>query len=401
MKTAAAYIRVSTEDQLEYSPDSQLKKIREYSRQRDIFLPDEFVFCDEGISGRYAGKRPGFMKMIETAKKNPRPFEVILVWKFSRFARSRQDSIFYKSMLRKECGIDVVSVTEQIGSDPTAILIEALLEAMDEYYSINLGQEVKRGMNEKFSRGGIVSVPPFGYVAREGTFMAEEKKAGAVRMIYEDFLKGASMREISLKLNELGIRTNRNNPFKPRAVAYILSNPVYAGHMRRKTGKPGCMQWSLSKGEYQPLITEEMFQMVQERLKKLKKEYPAHTSFAKKTFMLQGLVRCSCCKSTLTQTVRGKALQCCRYSRGECQESHYISLKRINDAVCRQILRDLGEKTEDAGSAVSRKMEIKTVLELFSKDMVGENEKNRILRSIISEITFWRKEGNIRIRYRV
>lgn len=32
MKIAAAYIRVSTDDQLEYSPDSQLVQIRRYAK---------------------------------------------------------------------------------------------------------------------------------------------------------------------------------------------------------------------------------------------------------------------------------------------------------------------------------------------------------------------------------
>ena len=45
MKTAAAYIRVSTEDQVEYSPDSQLKAIRDYARKNDMILPEEFIFC--------------------------------------------------------------------------------------------------------------------------------------------------------------------------------------------------------------------------------------------------------------------------------------------------------------------------------------------------------------------
>ena len=54
MKTGAAYIRVSTEDQIEYSPDSQLKKIQEYAHSHQILLPKHLIFQDEGISGRSA-----------------------------------------------------------------------------------------------------------------------------------------------------------------------------------------------------------------------------------------------------------------------------------------------------------------------------------------------------------
>ncbi len=273
MKTGAAYIRVSTEDQIEFSPDSQLKKIREYAEHHSILLPEEYIFVDEGISGRNASKRPAFMNMIGTAKKKPKPFDVILLWKFSRFARNRQDSIMYKSMLRKECGIDVISITEQLTGDPTSILIEALLEAMDEYYSINLAQEVKRGMNEKFSRGGVVSIPPFGYKMGTRHYEIDEEKAPVVQMIYEDFLNGLSFRRIAEKLNQAGIRTNRGNIFEGRTVKYILTNPTYTGKLRRNpNGADPADRFHqgkevrIVKAEHTPIIDESLFESVQKKI---------------------------------------------------------------------------------------------------------------------------------------
>ena len=121
MKTAAAYIRVSTEDQTEYSPASQLEKICEYAKRNDYIIPDEYIYVDEGISGRHTQKRTGFNSMISTAKQKPKPFDAILLWKFSRFARNREDSIVYKSMLRKQCGIDVISVSENIGDNKMSV----------------------------------------------------------------------------------------------------------------------------------------------------------------------------------------------------------------------------------------------------------------------------------------
>lgn len=59
MKTAAAYVRVSTERQDEYSLDSQLKLIREYAAVHDMDVPQEFVFVEDGVSGRSAKKAPG------------------------------------------------------------------------------------------------------------------------------------------------------------------------------------------------------------------------------------------------------------------------------------------------------------------------------------------------------
>ncbi len=78
MKIAAAYIRVSTDDQVEYSPDSQLTEIRKYAKAHDMTVPPDLVFVDEGISGKNTAKRPGFNAMIGAAKTKPRPFGAAL-----------------------------------------------------------------------------------------------------------------------------------------------------------------------------------------------------------------------------------------------------------------------------------------------------------------------------------
>ena len=64
MKVAAAYIRVSTDDQIEFSPDSQLEKIKLYAERNQMLLPKDFIFLDEGISGRNTKKRTAFNTMI-------------------------------------------------------------------------------------------------------------------------------------------------------------------------------------------------------------------------------------------------------------------------------------------------------------------------------------------------
>ena len=113
MRNAAAYVRVSTERQDEYSLDSQLKLIRDYAAAHDMIVPDEFVFVEDGVSGRYAKRRRAFQNMIALAKEKERPFDAILVWKFSRFARNQEESIFYKSMLGR-AGVDVISISEPL-----------------------------------------------------------------------------------------------------------------------------------------------------------------------------------------------------------------------------------------------------------------------------------------------
>ena len=391
-RTGAAYIRVSTEDQIEYSPDSQLRKIREYAEAHGIVLQDKMIFADEGISGRSADKRPAFMRMIGAAKQKPRPFDVILVWKFSRFARSRQDSILYKSMLRRDCGIEVISVTEQLNGDPTSILIEALLEAMDEYYSINLAQEVRRGMNEKFSRGGVVSVPPFGYRMGEGEggeerIFVPDERAEYVRMIYERFVEGESCRKIAAFLNALGVRTVRGNRFESRAVEYILSNPVYIGKQRRCVADGRKME--VADGRQEPLIAASLYEAAAQRLSEEKrKTCTAVRELPGNGYALKGIVRCARCGGMLTRADGGRALQCGRYTKGLCTESHYIRMETLEAAVMDGIERD-------AEQAANRKEEyLRKGEEIVIRSRADNRERPKAA-ATAEERAFWREKKKL------
>ena len=158
MKNGAIYVRVSTDEQARegYSIDAQIKAIKDYAIKNNIYIDPMYIFKDEGKSGRSAEKRPAFMKMIAIAKINPKPFDVILVHKFDRFSRNREDSIVYKSLLKKECKISVVSISEPLDpDDKMSIILESWFEAMAEYYSINLSEEVRKGMMEKHSLGEL------------------------------------------------------------------------------------------------------------------------------------------------------------------------------------------------------------------------------------------------------
>ena len=341
MKTAAAYIRVSTDDQTEYSPDSQLKLLREFAKKNDYILPDEYIFQDDGISGRKAENRPEFMRMIATAKTKPKPFDVVLVWKYSRFARSRVDSVVFKSLLRKQLGIDVVSISEPIGNDKTSILTESLFEAMDEFYSMNLSEEVKRGMHERFERGEIVTPPSFGYDVKDGIYVPNPEEAPVVRKIFDMYLNGIGKTTIARSIGAEGVRTKRGNIPDNRFVSYILENPVYIGKIRwSKDGRASSTRYHnkdkiiTKEGKHEPIIDTDTWNAVQAKLDSQAKSYKRYQRREQPVeFMLKGLVRCDSCGSTLCQSVKGVGIQCHSYLRGTCKVSHYISLIKINKAV--------------------------------------------------------------------
>lgn len=341
MKTAAAYIRVSTEEQAEYSPESQLKNIKKYASGHGFELPDQYIFVDEGISGKETKKRPQFNRMIGLAKCRPKPFDAILLWKFSRFARNREDSVVYKSLLRKQLGIDVISISEAVGDDKMSILIEALIEAMDEYYSINLAEEVRRGMKERAGRGGAVTAPAFGYRMKNGCYIAEPKEADAVRMVYEGFSQGKTPCELARFLNLMGFTTKHDNPWEARTVKYMLQNPVYQGKIRWNAGRK-CKENEVVfvPGVHEAIIKDSLFEQVQSTLyQNKKKQYSKQPH----PYLVHGLIYCSTCGGPMTMLSGGTSLQCARYAKGKCPVSHSVTLKKVDRLVIKAIEAAFGK----------------------------------------------------------
>lgn len=334
MKVAAAYIRVSTDDQIEFSPDSQLEKIKLYAEKNQMLLPKDYIFLDEGISGRNTKKRPAFNTMIGLAKRKPKPFDVILVWKFSRFARNREDSVVYKSMLRKELNIDVVSISEDVGDDKMAILFEAMIEAMDEYYSINLAEEVKRGMTEKAKRGGVLSIPGFGYKIENGQYVIVPEEAEVVRKVFNDYANGKGYLTIAKSLNAMGIRTHRGNKIENRTIEYWLNNPVYIGKIRWNPDGKLSRNYAadtaiISDGTHTPIIDIATWNKVFERMKLQKEKFGKYYNADRKdiSYWLTGIVRCEKCGAVLSN--QGGFFGCSNRCRGTCEGVGYIKADKL------------------------------------------------------------------------
>ena len=94
---AALYARVSSDKQdVDLSITAQLKALREYASKNGHEIVKEYI--DQAESGKTTA-RPAFREMIAVARSSQKPFDLILVWKYSRFARSREGSV------RKESGL--------------------------------------------------------------------------------------------------------------------------------------------------------------------------------------------------------------------------------------------------------------------------------------------------------
>ena len=331
----AAYIRVSTDEQTELSPDAQLRVILEQAKKDGVTIPPEFIFIEKkGISGRRAENRPEFQRMIAIAKnQNESPFKRLYLWKFSRFARNQEESTFYKGILRKKCHVEIISVSEPIMEGMFGRLIETIIEWFDEYYSINLSGEVLRGMKEKALRNGYQLRPCLGYAAvGDGKpYQINESEYAVVEQIFRFYHSGLDMTGTARKLNALGYRTKSGNLFDRRAVYRILTNRFYIGEV----------SWNgiAFQGEH-PVreSVSSIFDSVQERLQAEYRPRGRRESSAN-AHWLSGLLRCHICKATLgfNRTNNSKRrpdfFQCWKYGKGIHPESCSIAARRAEAAV--------------------------------------------------------------------
>ena len=342
---AAVYIRVSTDEQAELSPETQLAKLQEYARREGIVILQDHIYLDAGISGKKAEKRPQFMKMIAAAKEKDCPFTVLLVWKFSRFARNQEESIFYKSVLRSKCGVDVVSTSEPLIAGHFGSLIERIIEWMDEFYSIRLSEEVKRSMEVNARRGKLQSTPSFGYRVEDGRLIQQPEEAELIRWIFRTFVDGKGLYPIARELNAMGVRTHRGNQFENRTVEYILRNPVYIGKLRwNPTGRTRRDFFNeniiVADSDHEPLIDHELWDAAQLRLDQVKLQwgYKARPTSDLKHW-LSGLIRCSSCGTTLV-FAHPHYYKCNNYAKGRCRSSQHVKAEILADTLIERLRED-------------------------------------------------------------
>ena len=197
MKTAVIYARYSSDNQTEQSIEGQLRVCQEYAQRNDILILDTYI--DRAMTGTN-DNRPDFQKMIkDSADKN---WQHIIVYKLDRFSRNKYETAKYKKIL-KDNGVKLLSAMENIPDTPEGIILESLLEGMAEYYSAELSQKVRRGMNESRLKGNYTGGPlPYGYKVQDKKIVIDEQRAEIVRYIFKEYSLDKSVGQIIKDLAE-------------------------------------------------------------------------------------------------------------------------------------------------------------------------------------------------------
>ncbi len=305
------YARFSSHSQNEQSIEGQLKTCYEFANKQGYTIIDEYI--DRAVSGT-TDNRPQFLKMIDDSNK--KHFEAVLVYQLDRFARNRYDSATYKAKLKKN-GIRVLSARENITDDASGILVEGLLESMAEYYSAELSQKIRRGMDLNAEKclctGGGRAL---GFKIIDKHFYIDEDTAPIIKEIFQKYASGQTVVQICDSLNARGLKTSTGSMFNKNSLRVILKNKRYIGIYTYKGNEtPGGMP---------RIIDDELFYKVQEIIGKNKKA-PARAK-AKSEYLLTTKLFCGSCKAMMVG-VSGT-------SKSAGKPHHYYTCKNARQKIC-------------------------------------------------------------------
>ena len=190
---------------------------------------------DRAKSAR-SDQRPAFLQLLEDLKT--RRVDFVLVHKWDRFARNRYHAEVYKRII-SERGARLITIAQDFGDGPEAVILEALMQGMAEYYSLNLATEVIKGRKVKLGRGEHPGgTYPFGYISDgHGGYLIEEIEAYYLRKFAQATLDGSpSYISILKEMESVGIVGRRGRPLSRGNIASMLKRPIYAGIYHQRAG---------------------------------------------------------------------------------------------------------------------------------------------------------------------
>lgn len=331
----AVYVRLSREDGNDESLSitNQKKIIEEYLND---YFEDGYVvvdiYIDNGITGTSDDERKDFQRMLEDIEA--KRVNCVICKTLSRAFRNYADQGYYLEDYFPRHDIRFIAISNpHVDSyvNPAAAaegLEIPITGIMNDRYAGKTSLDVRRTFNTKRRRGEFIGAfAPYGYIKDpqdKNSLLIDEEAAPVVRNVFDWFVSGMSMGTITRKLNELGILcptaykrakgfkycnchdTFDNTLWNPSTVRGILSNQMYVGDMvqgryeiksykvHKQIKKPP-NEWFIVEGTHEAIVSRELFDKVQELLKRDTRIPPKRES----VYLFSGLLRCADCKKAM------------------------------------------------------------------------------------------------------
>jgi site-specific DNA recombinase len=335
---AAVYARKSTEQAVADEAKSvrrQIENAREYALRKGWSVEDNWIFCDDGVSGAEFAARPGFVRLMASLKPRP-PFQVLVMSEESRLGREAIETAYALKQL-VTAGVRVffyLEDRERTLDSPTDKILLSLTAFADELEREKARQRVTDAMTRKARAGHVTGGRVFGYdnvdvVDAGGRRSHVERRindaeAAIVRRIFELAAAGCGQSRIAKQLNAEGAQPpraqrGRPNAWAPSSVHEVLFRPLYRGEVvwnrtrkrnrwgeKRVADRPE-LEWLRRDAPELRIVPEDLWQAAHARIALSRAHYQLTTKGTRagrprdvdSKYLLPGLARCACCNGGL------------------------------------------------------------------------------------------------------
>lgn len=372
---AGLYLRLSQEDERtgeSLSIENQRMILRKYAEENGFEIHGEYI--DDGVSGT-TFNRPEVQRLLDDAKTGV--INTIVVKDLSRFGRNYIEVGQYLDYVFPAFGIRFIAIQDNVDTsnrDSGAMEMMPIMNVFNEWHAANTSKKIRaikraHAVEGKFSG----SRTPYGYLKgtdEKKTFIVDEETAPVVKRIFEMYASGISPQKIAEIFNEEDIPcagriaflrsgrkyNNNEHPYWEQAtIRPILKNIAYLGHLAQqkftcvsyknhKVIQKDMSDWVIVYNTHEPIISQELWDRVQERMKSQANGRKMHTGI---THPLSGFVYCADCGGKLKMGyVWNKKVndyrynfdcgRLKRYGKSYCF-SHYISAKVLEEIVLEDI----------------------------------------------------------------
>ena len=222
--TTAIYARYSSSVQNDASIEQQIAECEEYARQKNLTIVATYE--DRAISGK-RDNRPGLQRMLRAADRHE--FQVLLAYKSNRISRNMTNALRYEERLSR-AGVKVVYCKEEFGDNATGRFMLRTMMNMNQFYSENMAEDIRRGLRDSAQKCKVVSTIPYGYKkGPDGRYALDEEAAKVVAEIFRRFLNDESYVDIADELNRRNVLTKQGKKWKKNSFHTILENERYTG----------------------------------------------------------------------------------------------------------------------------------------------------------------------------
>lgn len=372
---AIIYSRVSSREQEEsgYSLDSQEKLLVEYADRKGFEVAKSFRVSESASGTRM---RQVFTEMMKLLKD--KGIHILICEKTDRLTRSRRDAVVVDDWIKGDSKSEVHFVKENFVLTQDSRASERLMWGFKvevaQYYTNNLSEEVRKGQKEKVSQGWLPTKPPLGYmtVGDKGKkiHVPDKEKAHFVREMFELYASGNySTRALVEEMYKRGLRNRAGRRLGKSRMHELLSNSFYSG--------PFIWRGETHKGAHEPLISVELFNLVQAKLNRV----IVSPYYTKHLPVFKGKILCGACGHLMTwETQKNHWYGSCKKCKSGQGKTKYIRQEVVEKQVLAKLV-SVAPKNERILSILQ-----KALKESHSQEIEIREGKVKALRQIIDRV---------------